>query len=188
MSNKKAVCVFLGSSIGYSKLYAKVAMHLAKEIAKRKITLIYGGGTHGLMGMLASETLNNNGEVIGIITQNLFQKEGNIGLTNLYIVNTMHERKLLMAHLAHHFIALPGGLGTLEEIFEFWNGAKLGLHKKQIGLLNISDYYTKLFYFIQHSMQQGFIQSDHLNLIKLRSDPSQMLDEMFPVLDDVYNN
>src|SRR5580692_9828169 len=124
MKSSKSVCVILGSSMGQGEQYINAVKQLGKELALRNITLIYGGGRLGLMGALADAVLCNGGKVIGVITSNLLRLEGHSGLTKLHVVDTMQERKLLMAQLSDGCIMLPGGLGTLEEFFEFWNASK----------------------------------------------------------------
>jgi len=179
MNSSRSVCVILGSNVGQGDQYINAAKQLGKELAKRSIALIYGGGKLGLMGALADAVLRNGGKAIGVITSNLLHLEGHLGLTKLHVVETMQERKLLMAQLSDGCIALPGGLGTLEEFFEFWNASKLGLYDKHIGLLNINNYYDKLFDFLSFCIVQDFIKKDQLNLLTVKNYPGDLLDVMF---------
>lgn len=180
MNSSQSVCVILGSCVGQSEQYVNTAEELGKELAKRNIKLIYGGGRFGLMGALADAVLRDGGQVIGVITNNLLQSEGHLGLTELHVVETMQERKLLLAKLSNGCIALPGGLGTLEEFFEFWSAAQLGIYNKHIGLLNINNYYDKLFDFLSGCVAQDFVKKDQLNLISVNTHPAVLLDVMFP--------
>lgn len=168
----------MGSTIGNSPIYLQIAKTLGEELAKRKINLIYGGGRNGLMGILADTVLENGGTVTGIITHSLYELEGHDGLTELHKIETMQERKLMMAQLADGFITLPGGLGTLEELFEVWNAAKIKIHSKPIGLLNINNFYSSLFDFIELTIKEGFTQEKHKNLIHMSDDPNNLLTMM----------
>jgi len=135
------ICVFCGSSLGSDQVYADAARAAGRTLARRRIALVYGGGRVGLMGVLADAALNAGGRVIGVIPQSLLEREiQHMGLSELQVVSTMHERKTKMAELASGFIALPGGAGTLEEIFEQWTWAQLGIHHKPCGFLNTNGY------------------------------------------------
>jgi uncharacterized protein (TIGR00730 family) len=172
----KALCVFIGASFGHDPAYLEAAKQLGEELVKRNITLIYGGGKLGLMGVLADTVLSNGGLVIGITTKHLYAQEAHLGLSELHVVDSMQERKKRMAQFADGFIALPGGLGTLEEIFEIWNASKLKLHHKPLGLLNTHYYFNKLIGFVDYSIHEGFLKQAFRELIKISDDPITLLD------------
>lgn len=172
----KKICVLLGANIGQHPAYIQAAKQLGYELCKRNITLIYGGGRLGLMGILADTILKQGGQVIGIITKSLYDKEAHLNLSELIIVESMQERKKLMMQLSDGFIALPGGLGTLEEIFEIWNAAKIDIHHKPLGLLNINHYFDKLLTFINHAIEEDFLKSEALSLIKISDHHSILID------------
>ncbi len=174
----KSVCVFIGANIGENSAYLQATKALATEFAKRKIKLIYGGGKLGLMGVLADTILKNGGEVLGLITKRLYDEEAHLGLSELQVVDSMPQRKERMMQLADGFIVLPGGLGTLEEIFEIWNASKLKIHNKPLGLLNINCYFNKLIDFIDHSIQQGFLKAEHRDLIQIQENPVTLLNSL----------
>ena len=145
----KNICVFCGSNRGNNPEYIKAAHLLGETIARKDLTLIYGGGNVGMMGALADSVLQSGGKVTGVITQKLVQLElAHLNLTELIVVETMHERKSIMSELAGAFIALPGGFGTLEEIFEVLTWGQLGIHRKPCGLLNINHYFDELIHFL----------------------------------------
>ncbi|MBA2484311.1 MAG: TIGR00730 family Rossman fold protein [Nitrosomonas sp.] len=173
----KRICVYCGSSLGKHPDYTKAAHLLAEEMFKRDIGLIYGGASIGIMGQVADAVLALGGEVIGVIPRALALKEvSHSGLTELKIVGSMHERKTLMTDLADGFIALPGGLGTLEELFEILTWAQLGFHQKPCGLLNIGNYYDSLVGFLDHAVDEAFIKPIHRSLLQVSDCPSQLLD------------
>lgn len=156
------ICVYCGSSMGFDPAYQAAAAELGTSLAARKITLIYGGGNVGLMGVLADATLAAGGEVIGIIPHHLIAMEvGHRNLTSLIAVDSMHARKHQMAELADGFIALPGGIGTAEELLEILTWLQLGIHSKPIGLLNTDNYYAHLLRFLEHMEQTGFLKREH---------------------------
>jgi uncharacterized protein (TIGR00730 family) len=172
----RRICVFCGSSPGADPEYARAANRLGVLLAQRKIGLVFGGGRVGLMGHLARAALEHGGEVIGVIPRELYEKKvAFTGLSDLRVVGTMHERKALMAGLADGFMALPGGLGTLEEIFEMLTWAQLGMHRKPCGLLNIGNYYTSLLVFLDQVLAQGFLDSVHRSMILDAETPEEML-------------
>ncbi len=180
MSNNRAVCVLLGANSGKGVAYEEAAQRLGKAIALNGIKLVYGGSSIGLMGILANEAINNGGEVVGVITKQLYDVEpAHLNLTKLYVVDTMQERKLLMAQLSDACIALPGGLGTLEEIFEFWNAVKLGIYKKPFGLLNTNDYYKKMFEFMEHVVENEFVNDEYLRVIKVTDNANDLVASIF---------
>src|SRR5688500_12889688 len=153
----KAVCVFCGSSTGADPRYVEAAKAMGGEVARRGLTLVYGGARVGPMGALADAALAAGGDVIGVIPKPLMGKEvAHAGLTQLRIVNSMHDRKALMAELSDGFVALPGGMGTMEELFEVFTWGQLGLHAKPAGLLNTAGYYDPLIKFFDHAAKQGF--------------------------------
>lgn len=174
----KSICVFAGSNSGNNKLYEAAAAHLGEEIARRGVNLVYGGSRSGLMGTMADNVLKNGGTVTGIITHLLYELEGHTQLTKLYKTETMHERKYLMAQLADSFMVLPGGLGTLEELFEVWNAAKLHIHTKSIGLLNIDGFYTGLLDFIELTVKEGFAVQKNQILVRVSDNPACLLGMM----------
>lgn len=174
----KRVCVFCGSSFGVNPAYAKAANDLGNAIAKRNICLVYGGARVGLMGEIASTVIRAKGEVIGVIPKDLVEKEVAHGnLSDLRIVGSMHERKSLMAELSDGFIALPGGFGTIEEIFEVITWAQLSFHDKPCGFLNINGYYDHLIKFLDHSLEKNFIVPEHRAMIIIDDDPESLLDK-----------
>ena len=168
----KRICVFCGSSPGARPEYIKTARELGTALAKNKIGLVYGGAKVGMMGAVASATMEAKGEVTGVIPKELVKKEvAFTGITDLRIVNSMHERKALMADLSDGFIALPGGLGTIEEFFEVLTWAQLGIHKKPCGFLNVSGYYDKAIEFIDHAVEEQFIGPASRSLILADESP-----------------
>lgn len=171
------VCVFCGASNGKGPDYVAAAKHLGEEMARRRITLIYGGGRAGLMGTVADAALSQGGQVVGVITRLLQNRElEHKGVTSLHVVETMHERKMMMANLADAFIALPGGLGTLDELFEILAWAQLGIHSKPVGLLNTLGFYDSLSTFLDHVDSQSFMRLNHRTTILNSPDPVRMLD------------
>ena len=172
-----SICVFCGASEGRSPAYAAAAKRLGEEMARRRITLIYGGGRAGLMGTVADAALSQGGQVIGVITRLLQNRElEHKGVTSLHVVETMHERKMMMANLADAFIALPGGLGTLDELFEILAWAQLGIHGKPVGLLNTERFYDSLMTFLDHVERESFLRLNHRTTIVDAADPGTMLD------------
>lgn len=173
----KRITVFCGSRIGVSEKYKEGAVALGKELVKRDITLVYGGGSVGLMGVIATTVLKEGGEAIGIIPKFLEEREiSHINLTELHIVDSMHERKAMMADLADGFIAMPGGPGTLEELVEVFTWAQLGLHKKPIGLLNVNNYYDPLIKFLDHMTNEQFLKEKHRSMALVESNPIRLID------------
>lgn len=173
----KRVCVFLGSNPGTKPDYLKAAQDMGAELARRGITCVYGGSNVGLMGALANATLAAGGEVIGVIPEALQRKEiAHTGLSEQHVVGSMHERKALMAELSDGFIALPGGMGTLEELCEILTWAQLGFHKKPCGLLDVDGYYASLCTFLDNAVCQGFIQPAHRSMLLSAPAPGPLLD------------
>ena len=175
----RRVCVFCGSSSGDNPEYAAAARALGALLAKRGLTLVYGGGHVGLMGVVADGALEADGDVIGVIPRRLHDWEvGHQSLTELHVVETMHERKAMMANLACAFIALPGGIGTLEEIFEAWTWTQLGYHDKQIGLLNTAGFYDPLIAFMDLVRDRGFLTQEKRALLHVGDTPEALLDRI----------
>lgn len=171
------ICVYCGSNSGARPEYTEVARALAAELVKRDIGLVYGGSKVGIMGVVADAVLAAGGRVIGVLPEALKKKElAHTGLTELHVVGSMHERKTLMAERADGFIALPGGVGTLEEIFETWTWAQLGFHGKPCGLLNVAGYYDHLARFLDHTADEGFMQPQHRAMLVVENDPRLLLD------------
>ena len=173
------VCVFCGSSPGANPRYLTTAHRLGIVLAQRGIGLVYGGGCVGLMGVLADAVLAEGGEVIGVIPQSLVDLEvAHVGLPDLRVVSSMHERKALMADLSDGFIALPGGLGTLEELSEILTWAQLGFHAKPCGLLDVRGYFRHLLAFLDHALAERFIRPAHRAMLLEDEDPEALLDAM----------
>lgn len=175
----RRVCVFCGSSPGKKPEYARAARDLGHTLAERKIGLVYGGAKVGIMGIMASATVNAGGEVIGVMPKALVEKEVAFKeLSDLRVVNSMHERKALMAELSDGFIALPGGLGTIEEFFEIVTWAQLGIHQKPCGLLNVSGYYDPLMRFLDHAVEEQFISPQSRLLIQVDDTPEGLIQKL----------
>jgi hypothetical protein len=174
----RRICVFCGSSLGKSPAYGAAARKLGQVLAERGLGLVYGGSKAGLMGEIAQSVLAVKGEVIGVIPRPLASKElAHRGLSDLRFVDSMHERKALMAELSDGFIALPGGMGTFEEFFEITTWAQLGLHSKPCGLLNIAHYYDRLIEFLDQAMEECFIKPAHRALMMVANDADSLLDQ-----------
>jgi hypothetical protein len=173
----KRVCVFAGSSDGGRAEYADAARALASEVVTRGLGLVYGGGSVGLMGVLADAVLAGGGEVIGVIPRPLASREfAHGGLSELRLVVSMHERKATMASLVDGFIALPGGLGTLEETLEILTWAQLGIHHKPVGVLNVAGYYEGLRRLLAHALREGFVRQEYFALLLFGDTPAELLD------------
>ncbi len=171
MSSIQSVAVYCGSSFGTNPQFAATATLVGQGLARKGITLIYGGGRAGLMGQVADAALSAGGTVIGIIPERLMNKEaGHRGLTELHVVPDMHVRKSMMMDKADAFITLPGGVGTFEELFEVWTWLQLGYHRKPVGLINVDGYYEPLLAMMNHSVEQGFMRAE--NNSQLLSDTS----------------
>lgn len=170
------VCVFCGSNAGHRAAYAAAAEALGRTLAERRIGLVYGGDSVGLMGRVADAALAAGGHVTGILPQRLADKElAHTGLSDLHIVGSMHERKAMMADLSDAFIALPGGAGTLEEAFEIWTWGQLGLHAKPLGLLDVEGYFGRLSGFLDHMVDEGFVQPAHRAMLLIEPEPEALL-------------
>lgn len=172
----RRLCVFCGSNPGHDPAYRALAEKLGRFLAVRGIGIVYGGGRIGLMGALADAALTAGGEVIGVIPQALIDREiGHGGLTELRVVASMHERKALMSDLSDGFVALPGGIGTLEELFEMWTWAQLGLHQKACGLIEVSDFFAPLLTFLDRLVVTGFVRPEHRAMLLEASSPEDLL-------------
>jgi hypothetical protein len=171
------VCVFCGSAVGVREEYAAAARDLAAELARRKVGLVYGGGSVGLMGVLADAALARDVEVIGVIPRPLASRElAHAGLTEMRVVGSMHERKATMASLVDGFIALPGGLGTFEETLEILTWSQLGIHDKPVGVLNVAGYYDGLLRMLSHATREGFVHRENLALLLFADTAAELLD------------
>ncbi len=177
------ICVFTGSRHGARSEYAEAAKRLGRALVERDYGLVYGGGNVGLMTVIADTVLELNGHVTGVIPDSLVSKEvAHQGLSELRVVNSMHERKALMAELADGFIAMPGGIGTMEEFFEVLSWAQLGLHEKPCGLLNVCGYYDPLIQFLDRGVEQDFIKPKHRALLIEKNDPAKLLDRFEAII------
>jgi uncharacterized protein (TIGR00730 family) len=173
----RRICVYCGSNRGLRQEYQDAAQAMGKELVQRGLGLVYGGGSVGLMGTIADTVLAEGGEVIGVLPRGLFRAEiGHAGLTEMHLVDSMHERKKMMVDLADGFVAMPGGFGTLDELFEVITWAQLRLHTKPVGLLNVADYFAPLLAMVEHQVHEGFILPQHAALIMQDTDPAALLD------------
>ena len=173
------ICVFCGASAGHDPIYAETAAALGRELAGRSIEVVTGGGKVGLMGVVADAALAVGGRVTGVIPRFLEEREiAHRGLSELHVVETLHERKALMHELSDGFIALPGGFGTLDELSESVTWAQLGLHAKPIGLVNVAGYFDGLVTFVAAAAGQGFVAAAHREILTVRTDASELLDAM----------
>ncbi len=170
------LCVFCGSNAGHDPIYVEMARSLGEALARHGIDLVYGGASVGLMGAVADAVLDNGGHVVGVMPRALVDKEiAHGGLSELRVVGSMHERKALMAELADGFIALPGGLGTFEELFEVWTWAQLGYHGKPCALLNVGGFYDKLASFLDEVVERGFVKPVHRAMLIVESEPDALI-------------
>jgi uncharacterized protein (TIGR00730 family) len=175
----RRVCVFAGSSPGALAAYVECAGALGRELATQGISLVYGGGRVGVMGKLADAALAQGGEVIGVIPQALVAREvAHSRLTELRVVTSMHERKATMAELSDAFVALPGGLGTLEELFEVLTWSQLGLHAKPCALLNAAGYYDHLLTFLEHATSERFVRAEHRHMLVVGTSPGEIIEHL----------
>lgn len=173
----KSICVFCGSSFGTRTAYAETALETGRVIAEHGYRLVYGGAKVGLMGTVADGAIKAGGEVIGVLPRALEEKElAHEGLNELHLVSSMHERKALMADLSDAFIALPGGAGTLEEIFEVWTWGQLGYHQKPCGFLNVEGYYDQLIAFLDHQTQEAFTKQAMREMVQIAGTPQALID------------
>jgi uncharacterized protein (TIGR00730 family) len=173
----KRICVYCGSNSGSRSEYLETATFLGQCLADRKIGIVYGGAEVGLMGALASSALNRGGEVIGVIPELFAEKVKHDKLSQLHVVPTMHDRKKKMFDLADGFIAMPGGIGTIEEVFEILAWAQLGYHDKPCGILNVCGYYDNIIEFLEHSVSQMFLKKEHREMIMFDENPIGLLEQ-----------
>ncbi|MDZ4401123.1 TIGR00730 family Rossman fold protein [Prosthecobacter sp.] len=179
MSRLHRICVYCGSNLGNDLRHRAAAHDLGSFLARNGIGVVYGGGNIGLMGALADGALSQNGEVIGVIPQALMEKElGHGGVTELHVVSSMHERKQMMVDLSDGFIALPGGFGTLDELFETLTWLQLAFHNKPVGLLNVGGFFEGLIQFIAHMSRSGFLKPEHAECVLVESDGPALLRRM----------
>ena len=173
------ICVFCGSSSGNKKIYKDSAVEFAKEIVKNNLTLIYGGGNVGIMGIISDTVIDNGGKVIGVIPKFLYDKNlGNNKITEMKIVGDMHERKKVMYELSDYFVAMPGGIGTLEEIIEILTWKQLSLHKKPCALLNVNNFFDYLVKFLQASVNNGFMKQSHLDNLIIENNHISLINKL----------
>jgi uncharacterized protein (TIGR00730 family) len=175
----RRVCVYAGSRVGLRPEYVDAAQALGREIAGRRIGIVFGGAGVGMMGALADAALDAGGKVIGVAPRRAFPDEvTHANLTELRLVGSMHRRKAVMTDLSDAFIALPGGFGTLDELFEAITWAQIGLHQKPIGLLNVAGYYDTLIAFVEHACAEGFIEPAHRSILTIEDNPAALLDQL----------
>ncbi|CAG9237463.1 Cytokinin riboside 5'-monophosphate phosphoribohydrolase [Paraburkholderia tropica] len=175
----KAVCVYCGSSNGVDPKYGDAARAFGRALVAADLGLVYGGGKVGLMGIIADTVMGEGGRAIGVIPELLVDKEvGHNGLTELHVVPDMHHRKKMMADLSDGFVAMPGGVGTLEELFEVYTWAQLGYHHKPVGVLNIDGFYDPLVALLQHTVREGFMRETNLDLLQFDSDPTALIGKL----------
>lgn len=179
MKEIKSICVYCGSSPGRLDAYSSAARSLGAALVDRNIRLVYGGAKVGIMGAVADAVLQLGGEAVGVIPEALMTKEvAHADLTELHVTRSMHERKTLMAELSDGFIALPGGIGTLEELFEIWTWAQLGFHDKPCGLLNVEGYYDHLVTFLDHTVAEGYVGESHRGILVVETVPEMLLERL----------
>lgn len=171
----KRICIFCGSSFGKIEIYRNAVRQMGRVLASRSLELIYGGGNVGLMGELARTMLAEGGRVTGVIPKVLYEKVEHVELSRLYIVQDMHQRKARMNELADAFIAMPGGIGTLEEFFEAFTWQQLGFHRKPVGLYNIGGFFDHLLGFLDHTVAEGFLKAGHRSNLQISSDPGELI-------------
>ena len=175
----RSVCVYCGSNFGGDAAYAETAREMGKVLAERELRLVYGGGQVGLMGVVADACIDAGGQVTGVIPDFLHHKEiAHPRVQDMHIVTSMHERKLMMADRSDAFIALPGGLGTLEELFEAWTWSQLGRHKKPVAVLNVNGYWDKMLGFLDHMQGEGFVEGRHREMLLAGTTPSGVLEAL----------
>lgn len=174
-----SLCVYCGSRPGGLPAYTDAARAIGSDIGRRGWRLVYGGGRAGLMGVVADAALAAGASVVGVIPNSLMERElGHRGLTELHVVDTMHQRKTMMAERSDAFLALPGGIGTFEELFEVWTWRQLGYHDKPLGLLNVAGYYDSLLGFLEHSKAHGFMASAQTDLLQVDTDPLALMQRL----------
>ena len=175
----KNICVFCGSNSGYNEIYANVTKQFAREIVKNDMTLVYGGGKVGIMGIISKEIMDNGGKVIGVIPEFLNNMGlGNKNLTEMKVVSDMHTRKKTMYEISDYFVALPGGIGTFEEITEIITWKQISIHNKPIALLNINNFYDGYMNFLQKAVDEGFMKQSHISNIIVEKDCDKIIDRL----------
>lgn len=173
------ICVFCAANPGVQPVYAERARDMGRFLATSGRRVVYGGGRTGLMGALAEGALEAGGEVVGIMPRHLVDREvAHTGLTTLHVVDSMHERKALLAELSDGFLAMPGGLGTMEELFEIWTWGQLGLHRKPYGLLQVEGFFSPLLSFLDHAVDEGFVSRQNRDLLVVDTDPASLVARM----------
>jgi uncharacterized protein (TIGR00730 family) len=174
----KKICVFCGSSFGYDQRYREKARELGEALANNNITLVFGGGDVGLMGELSRSVIENNGRAVGVIPKKIYDMLGRTHVEETIIAKDMHERKAKMYELSDGFIALPGGIGTIEELFEAYTWYQLGYHLKPIGLLDVNNYFALLKGFLDHMVKEGFFKKSHRDVLLVENDAETLIDKM----------
>ncbi|MFP6559729.1 TIGR00730 family Rossman fold protein [Paraburkholderia sp. B3] len=175
----KAVCVYCGSSHGVSPVYTEAARAFGRALVAADLGLVYGGGKVGLMGVIADTVMAEGGRAIGVIPELLVNKEvGHEGLSELHVVPDMHHRKKMMADLSDAFVAMPGGAGTLEELFEVYTWAQLGYHHKPVAVLNIDGFYDPLIALLRHTVREGFMRQTYFDLLQVDSEPAALIEKL----------
>jgi len=175
----KRLAIFCGSNKGVNTKYAEAARTVGQLLAKKDIGVVFGGGKVGLMGVVADAALEQSGEVIGVIPEKLMEREvGHTGLTEMHVVKTMHERKAMMAMLSDGFVALPGGIGTIEEIIEVFTWHQIGYHNKPCAFLNTDGYYDKFFHFFDHMVEEGFLSAKQRDELIIAQDPQELISKL----------
>jgi uncharacterized protein (TIGR00730 family) len=179
MTETLTLCVYCGSRTGSAPAYARAAEEVGSWIGRKGWQLVYGGGCAGLMGVVADAALASGATVTGVIPESLMVRElGHSGLTELHVVQTMHQRKQMMAERSDAFLALPGGIGTFEELFEVWTWRQLGYHDKPLGVLNVDGYFDTLLDFLGQAQQRGFVNEAQRSLLQVGRDPATLLDQL----------
>jgi len=176
---RKNICVYCGASVGNNPAYIEAAKQLGQQIVAQGKNLVYGGGAKGLMGVIADEVIKAGGEVIGVIPERLVLAEtAHKGITDLRVVPDMHVRKSTMIELADGFVALPGGIGTLEELFEVWTWSQIGYHKKPVAVYNVNNFYQPMLQFLQHIVDEGFVRQNYLETLIVGHDATDILNQI----------
>ena len=175
----KKICVFCGSSSGKNPVYSNAALEIGDYFVNNSISLVYGGGNIGLMGIISSTVMDKGGQVIGIIPEMIHGNVLHKGISELIVVKTMHERKALMYNMSDAFLCLPGGIGSLEELLEIFTWLQLGYHSKPVMVMNINGFYNNLLKQLEFMVEEGFLKEEHLSNLIVRDNPENLLDHMF---------
>lgn len=182
----KSLCVYCGASPGVRKSYTEAAQTVGRLCAQKGLQLVYGGGNVGLMGVVATSALEAGGRVVGVIPQSLIDRElAHLEVSELKVVQTMHERKAYMEQISDAFVAIPGGFGTLDELFEIVTWSQLGFHNKPIGILNVDGYFDSLLEFMDQSVREGFVRPQHRNMIIVESDADHLISRLSAISDQI---